>query len=115
VPATPVHGNDKLAVRLGGIYTMERIAREHVENYWSVMETLTAFVRENARWQEPNENASESLFRLDESPAPSRYNDISTDIAAVLSVICQSEKVEREKHMRWSFDLQGADLRRQTK
>ncbi|MFL9922578.1 pentapeptide repeat-containing protein [Paraburkholderia fungorum] len=99
-------GNDKLEVRLGGIYTMERIARESPEDYWPVMETLSAFVRENARcenvrWQEP-----------DRAAEPRRL-DVPTDIAAVLSVICRRDPVnhEREKQMGWSFDLRGTDLR----
>src|SRR3984885_12962700 len=37
--------NDKIEVRLGGIYTLERISRESPDDYWTIMETLTAFVR----------------------------------------------------------------------
>ena len=43
-------GSDKLETRLGGIYTLERIARESEREYWPIMETLTAFVREHAPW-----------------------------------------------------------------
>ena len=43
-------GDDKLEVRLGGIYTLERIARESERDYWPIMETLTAYVRERAPW-----------------------------------------------------------------
>src|ERR1700746_3805488 len=39
-------GSDKIETRLGGIYTLERVSRESPEDYWTVMETLTAFVRE---------------------------------------------------------------------
>jgi hypothetical protein len=41
-------GSDKLEVRLGGIYSLERISKESPDDYWTVMENLTAFVR-NAR------------------------------------------------------------------
>lgn len=41
-------GSDKIEMRLGGIYTLERIARESLIEHWPVMETLTAFVRERA-------------------------------------------------------------------
>jgi type VI protein secretion system component VasK len=39
-------GKDKLAVRLGAIYALERIARDSEYDHWAVMEILTAFVRE---------------------------------------------------------------------
>jgi uncharacterized protein YjbI with pentapeptide repeats len=38
---------DDLAVRLGGIYALERIARDSAKDHWQVMEVLTAFVREH--------------------------------------------------------------------
>jgi hypothetical protein len=37
---------DKIEVRLGGIYALERISRESELDYWPVMEILTAFARE---------------------------------------------------------------------
>jgi hypothetical protein len=43
-------GSDKLAVRLGGIYALERIARESKADHWPIMEILTASVREKAPW-----------------------------------------------------------------
>ena len=71
-PDKPVHrsvmrraamqlGNEKIEVRLGGIYTLERISRESPDDYWVVMETLAAFVREHARWKERDKSASETL------------------------------------------------------
>ena len=48
-------GDEKLAVRLGGIYALERIARDSERDHWPIMEVLTAFVRENARWKVPRE------------------------------------------------------------
>jgi hypothetical protein len=63
--------SEKVGVRLGGIYTLERLAREAPVNrpvpegppepgadavselYWAVIETLTAFVREQAPWKWP--------------------------------------------------------------
>lgn len=40
--------SDDLTVRLGGIYALEQIARDSARNYPTVMEVLTAFVRQNA-------------------------------------------------------------------
>ncbi|MFN7523786.1 MAG: hypothetical protein ACK5RD_11680, partial [Aphanizomenon sp.] len=41
-------GSDKPEVILGGIYTLERIARDSKPDQWTIMEVLTAFVRQNA-------------------------------------------------------------------
>jgi hypothetical protein len=42
-------GNEKsLEVRLGGIYALERIARDSKKDHWTIMEVLTAYVRERA-------------------------------------------------------------------
>jgi uncharacterized protein YjbI with pentapeptide repeats len=41
-------GSDNLSIRLGGIYSLERIARDSPRDYGPVMEVLTAFVRQNA-------------------------------------------------------------------
>jgi hypothetical protein len=53
-------GSEKLELRLGGIYTLERLARESEREYWPIMETLTAFVRERAPWP-PKETGAETV------------------------------------------------------
>jgi hypothetical protein len=40
-------GDEKLDIRLGGIYALERIARDSETHYEPVMEVLMAFLREN--------------------------------------------------------------------
>ena len=45
-------GNEQsMSMRLGGIYALERIAKDSERDHWQVMEVLTAYVRENARWE----------------------------------------------------------------
>jgi len=46
-------GSDKLDVRIGGIYALERVARDSAKDHPTVMEVLTAFVREHSREQRP--------------------------------------------------------------
>jgi hypothetical protein len=46
-------GSERMEVRLGGIYALERIAKDSDKDYWVIMETLTAFIRENAPWRDP--------------------------------------------------------------
>ncbi len=36
---------DQIEIRLGGIYALERIARDSQKDHWTVMEVLTAYVR----------------------------------------------------------------------
>jgi uncharacterized protein YjbI with pentapeptide repeats len=50
-------GSDKLEVRLGGIYALERISKESDDDYWTVIENLTAFVRERTGRAEAERNS----------------------------------------------------------
>ena len=49
-------GSDKLDVRIGGIYALERVARDSARDHPTVMEVLTAFIREHSRepWPPPD-------------------------------------------------------------
>jgi hypothetical protein len=42
-------GSEKLDVRIGGIYALERIARDSARDHPTIMEVLTAFIRESSR------------------------------------------------------------------
>ena len=77
--------SDKIEIRLGGIYSLERISLESRADYWAIMETLTAFVRERARWKEPDAVASEEAS--EQSSASHELQMPPIDIAAVLTVI----------------------------
>ena len=118
-------GSDKLQVRLGGIYALERISRESAADYWSVMEILTGFLRERARWkgQEPTLSPATTLQNK-KAAGPPPVRDVPTDVAAVLSVIQRREargrEQERAEGRRLDFTsvdlslayLRGADLER---
>jgi hypothetical protein len=54
-------GPEKLAIRLGGIYALERIARDSLRDKPPIVEILAAYVRAHAAWKE------EQLLH-DESP-----------------------------------------------
>jgi Pentapeptide repeats (8 copies) len=43
-------GEKQLEIRLGGIYALERIARDSKRDHWPIMEILTAYVRAHAPW-----------------------------------------------------------------
>jgi len=88
-------GSEKLEVRLGGIYALERIARDSKKDHWTIMEVLTAYVRENAAWSDDRYIPSESV-------------PLATDIQAVLTVL---NRRTREWDKGRSLDLQRTDLR----
>ena len=46
-------GSDKLDVRIGGIYALERVARDSARDHPIVIEVLAAFIREHSREQWP--------------------------------------------------------------
>ncbi|MEW9529298.1 pentapeptide repeat-containing protein [Microbispora sp. NPDC049125] len=80
-------GSDKLDVRLGGIYALERIARDSARDHATVMEVLAAFVREHSRERE--------------STAP-----IRTDVQAAVTVIAR----RNSRHDQGPINLRGANL-----
>jgi hypothetical protein len=57
---TDEDGNPRLEIRLGGIYALERIDKESPKRAYhpTVMEVLTAYVRENAPWPAKSSNKS---------------------------------------------------------
>jgi hypothetical protein len=48
--ATDQLGSDKLNIRLGGIYALERIAKDSEHDRNTICEILSAFVRDNSPW-----------------------------------------------------------------
>ena len=53
-------GSDKLDVRIGAVYALERIARDSPTDHPTVMEVLSAFIREHSRERWPPPAADES-------------------------------------------------------
>ena len=94
-------GNEKnLTVRLGGIYSLERIARDSQPDHWTVVEVLTAFVRQNAARDELNEED----WPPGEEPTPPRRPDVQ----AALTVLGRRQWRDTEEHR---LDLMSTDLR----
>jgi Pentapeptide repeats (8 copies) len=114
--------SDKVEIRLGGIYTLERLAQEDsAAEYWLTIEVLTAFVRErSARVELPppppglaqpqqagNAIPPKASLRL---PQSSR---IPTDIQAVMTILnrrdINKDRPDRIIELRES-NLRNADL-----
>jgi hypothetical protein len=71
--------SNELEIRLGGIYALERIARDSERDHWPIMEVLTAYVRQHAPWR-PEEDSGEEPKTPESSPP-------DPDIQAILTVL----------------------------
>ncbi len=109
-------GSDKMEVRLGGVYALERIARDSPRDYWTIMEVLTAYVRERAPWppkKPPDEQTTTSVepptatANPDQDPPPSKP---PTDIQAALTVLGRRARRYGQGEDQ-PLDLRGTDLR----
>jgi uncharacterized protein YjbI with pentapeptide repeats len=123
-------GSDRLEVRLGGIYALERIARGSEKDQSTIMEVLTAYIRDNAPW--PPEDYSlakkkrpwtkpkeKEAILPKKGKTEDEYKEFSIkpdpDIQAVLTVIGRRSRINtQEESQRLDLsetDLRGADLR----
>jgi hypothetical protein len=83
-------GNPKLDVRLGGIYALERIARDSRDDHPQIVEVLTAYVREHARWR-PGTGEARTL-----GGAPVRTHAQSIEAIHALERIAQGSPAETD-------------------
>ena len=88
-------GHEEMAIRLGGIYALERIAKDSEKDHGPIMEVLTAYVREKANKLRPD------ALRVDERPP--------TDIQATLTVIGRRETTGKNRGND-PLDLSGTQL-----
>lgn len=91
-------GSPALTKRLGGIYALERIARDSGDDHWTVMEVLTAYVR--AYVPEPSNVKGAAATAEYECPA---------DVQAILTVLGRRSRDEDHQE-RGRLDLSGAHL-----
>jgi Pentapeptide repeats (8 copies) len=91
-------GSDKLAVRIGGIYALERVARDSAKDHPTVMEVLAAFIREP-----PPPDLADSPVRPSASGELAR---LRPDVQAAVTVI--GRRISRNDRDR--INLHGADL-----
>ena len=84
--------NDNIAVRLGGIYSLEQIMNSKeedvIENYHDVIiELLCAYVRENTYFNQKDYKTNKEAYE----------KDPKTDIQAILTVLGRRKNFENEK------------------
>ena len=100
-------GSDRLDVRLGAIYALERIMADSARDHPTIVEVLAAFVREHA----PRERTdSEAKVRVSLDPTLPRRP--LTDVQAAATVLGRrpSGRMERGPIDLHATDLAGADL-----
>jgi uncharacterized protein YjbI with pentapeptide repeats len=113
---------DQLDVRLGGIYALERIARDSNHDHPQVVEVLTAYIREHApRRHALRQNDHVDDGSCDVSP-PSPYKPVGmvsarpdTDLQAALTVLGRRTLAHEQQKDLPAIDLSwtslaGADL-----
>lgn len=104
INAVKLLGDEKMEIRLGGIYALERIANDYPKDHWTVMETLSAYVRNRA--PAPVEEQVESEEK--ENQPKKKFNP-PIDIQAIITVI--GRRKWRDKEGNNIIDLSNADLR----
>jgi uncharacterized protein YjbI with pentapeptide repeats len=108
-------GDNNLAVRLGGIYALERLAKDSASDHWSVMEVLTAFVREYSHGRSNPPWAWVSmLFVKDRLPEDQAEPSTPADVQAILTVIGRRTRTLGNGETQYldlrNANLQGANL-----
>jgi uncharacterized protein YjbI with pentapeptide repeats len=107
-------GSAELAIRLGGIYALERIARDSARDHPAVIEVLTAFVREPSRLTPSSNlaNAADHGAQTQEKNAatpPQGRPRLRADVQAAVAVIGR-RNVDHDDPNRGRIDLAEANL-----
>jgi uncharacterized protein YjbI with pentapeptide repeats len=100
-------------VRLGGIYALERIARDSKHDHPQVIEVLTAYVREHASRATANAGTSTQpegrSTRTDDPSVSFPRAALATDVQAALTVLGR-RTLQHEKDSEPALNLVGAQL-----
>jgi len=80
-------GHDRTEIRLGGVYALERIAKESEEDHWPIMEILTYYVR---------------------GLAPMPASQVHPVAQAIMTVIGRRSRYYRNRELE-PLDLSGAE------
>jgi hypothetical protein len=99
--------DEKLDVRLGGIYALERIARDSATHYEPVVEVLTAFLREHAH-RRPKESRPHRWLRP-KAGEPAEVIQLPADHQAAATVLGRRDRGRERPDYR--LDLRRVDLR----
>ena len=102
-------GIENVEARMGGIYALERIAKESAEDYWPIMEILAAYIKHRA----PRQTTADSEDSLDEFRTVPGHK--YPDVQACLTVIGRRSQNYAKEPKRLNLertDLDFVDLPR---
>lgn len=104
-------GSDRMAVRLGAVYALERIAKDSNRDFSVIMETLAAFVRE--RVPKPSLENDETD---EESAAAAGFDDRTDDVRkppvdVAAAVVVLTRSIPKTSVLRTGRQVQRVDLR----
>jgi hypothetical protein len=102
-------GSDHLDLRLGGIYALERIARDSPDDHAAIGEILTAFIRTHAPWPPTLPGQYAATAPMDQVPELKRR---APDVQACLTVLGSGGFVYQSPWIEGRIELQWVDLRR---
>ncbi|MDF2387247.1 pentapeptide repeat-containing protein [Nostoc ellipsosporum NOK] len=117
-------GHERIEIRTSAIYVLERIAQDFPQEHWTIMEILTAFVRENAPVREQAQHREEDLLpkylnkqrskeRLTQLPEINIHEPspkIRRDIQAALTAIGRRNTLIEQESQK--LDLRNTDMMR---
>ncbi len=94
-----------LEIRLGGLFALERISQMSEREHVAVMETLCAYIRENAK----------SRLEVDAThDMPAQYSNPRADIQMAVKILGRRGqeriKLEAQREPAYRLDLRGSDL-----
>jgi pentapeptide repeat protein len=111
-------GSDKIEQRVGGIFALERLAKDSMKDHPSIIELICTFLRHRERTKEESEPYRVPVgVREDRDLELARKVQKSMgwapvapeDVGAAISVLRRNRQKLRPPHL---IDLSGADLRR---
>jgi hypothetical protein len=101
--AMKAENKPNVEVRLGAIYALERIAQDSPRDHWTIMEVLTAYVRQNAPAPVGDLTEEENKAANTKGPA--------TEIQAILTVLGRRRRDSGREQEGQQLDLRFSDLR----
>jgi uncharacterized protein YjbI with pentapeptide repeats len=103
-------GEDDVVVRLGGIYSLERLASDSRLDQRSIYRVLTAFIRTRSPWPPRTPTAKERPTRSINPMEIDSLRKRSPDIQQALSVVSSPDRSLPFRAMLVDVDLRGAVL-----
>jgi len=88
-------GSEHLQIRLGGIYALERIARDSDKDYFQILEILTAYIRDRSK-------LNQSLSVIE---------PVHIDIQAILNILQKISNDSLNHKRTYCFDMSGTNLK----